>query len=289
MKLEQLYQSNKPDISIELFPPKTPQGLEALWKQVDRLRLFDPAFFSVTYGAAGSTRDLTLDLVDQLKNRLALETVCHLTVVGQSKEEIHSNLEFLRDKEIPNIMALRGDPPKGEKEFSAHADGFHYAADLVEAAASYHYFSIAVAGFPELHPESPDRRSDIAYLKKKVDAGASVIVTQLFFDNAHFYEFHDAARKAGIKVPIVPGILPILSRDQVQRFTAICKSTIPDKVSARLERLKEDEAAATEYGIELATEQAQGLLDFGCPGLHFYSLNKSGSVEVVLKNLGLAV
>ena len=227
-----------------------------------------------------------IELVKKLKNQQKLETMCHLTVVGQSKEESRSVLNYLKDHGIYNIIALRGDPPAGTSDFKPHPDGFHHAVDLVLEAKKSNYFSIAVAGFPELHPDSKNRKEDITFLKKKVDAGADIIITQLFFDNNYFYEYLDCVRKAGIKIPVIPGILPILSAPQVRRFTALCKSKIPPHVEKELSRYENDAAGATAYGIELATVQCKDLIKRGFPGLHFYCLNRSHSVKSVLRNLG---
>lgn len=286
MRLSQLYKSNNIDISVELFPPKTELGIQELFREVERLSSRNVAFFSMTYGAAGTTKNLTLNLADQLKNRLAVETMCHLTVVGQSKSEVREALQFLRTRGIYNIIALRGDPPPGERFFTPHSNGFHYAVDLVREAKNENYFSIAVAGFPEMHPDSKTRKSDIEYLKRKVDAGADAIITQLFFDNRFYYEYVDSVRKAGIRIPVIPGILPILSASQVKRFTALCKSKIPNDVSRELEKCGDDLEQATLYGIDLATKQCQDLIKNGVKGLHFYCLNKSRSVRAVLSNLG---
>ncbi|MBI4388509.1 MAG: methylenetetrahydrofolate reductase [NAD(P)H] [Candidatus Omnitrophica bacterium] len=286
MKLHELYKTKKVDISIELFPPKTEEGVSEMFREVERLNQYNPAFFSMTYGAAGTTRDLTLDLSDRLKNKIKVETMCHLTVVGQSRDEIHHTLEFLKKKGIYNLIALRGDPPQGAAGFEPHPNGFRYARDLVREVKRMNYFSIAVAGFPEKHPDSQNRESDIKYLKEKVEAGADVIITQLFFDNRYFYEYLDQVRKARIKVPVIPGILPILSAQQVRRFTALCKSKIPLEVEAALGKFENDPEGARKYGIELAMKQCQDLLKNGVKGLHFYSLNKAHSVEAVLQNLG---
>lgn len=288
MRLSELYQSaDQIDISCELFPPKTEQGIKDLFLEVERLRKHHPAFFSMTYGAAGSTQNLTLELVDRLKNQIGVETMCHLTVVGQSKEAVRSSLEFLKEKEIYNLIALRGDPPQGTISFEPHPDGFHHAVDLVKEARERN-FSVAVAGFPEMHPDSKNRKSDIEYLKQKVDAGADAVITQLFFDNQFFYEYLDLVRKAGIKVPVIPGILPILSVQQVMRFTALCKSSIPPQVQSELLKYENDPEGAAQFGIELATRQCAGLLQNKVSGLHFYCLNKSRSVERVLENLKLS-
>lgn len=285
MQLNELYKTNKPNISIELFPPKTSEGISRLFERVETLKQHQVSFFSMTYGAAGSTRDLTLELVKRLKNDAKVETMCHLTIVGQSQEEICQILDQLQEMEIYNIIALRGDPPKGLDQFKAHPNGFHHAVDLVKEIKRRKYFTIAVAGFPEIHPDSPNRQSDILHLKEKVDAGADVIITQLFFDNQYYFEYLDEIRSAGISVPVIPGILPIISSGQVRRFTNLCKSKIPLAVEKSLSKYENDDEAATAYGIELATLQCQNLLDAGVPGIHFYSLNRSHSVEHVLQNL----
>lgn len=287
MRLSELYKSKKIDISIELFPPKTEEATKDMFQTVKELSKFDPAFFSMTYGAAGSTRDQTLGLVDQLKNKVGVETMCHMTVVGQSKDEIRTALKFLKEKGVYNLIALRGDPPKDIKEFKPHPDGFRYSVELVKEAKSTNYFSIAVAGFPESHPDSPSRESDIRYLKEKVDAGADVIITQLFYDNHYFFEYLDFVKKAGINVPVIPGILPILSAQQVRRFTALCKSKIPVEVDREIQKYENDPESCTQYGIELATRQCEGLIRAGVPGLHFYCLNRSKSVKSVLGQLRL--
>jgi len=287
MRLAELYKSKKIDVSVELFPPKTQEATSDMFQTVESLKQFDPAFFSMTYGAAGSTRDLTLGLVDQLKNKTGVETMCHMTVVGQSKDEIRSTLKFLKEKGIYNIIALRGDPPKDMKEFKPHPDGFHYSAELVKEAKASNYFSIAVAGFPETHPDSASRESDIQYLKEKVDAGADAVITQLFYDNRYFFEYLDYVRKAGIKVPVIPGILPILSAPQVRRFTALCKSKIPIHVERELQKHEDDPESCAQYGIDLAISQCEDLIRSGIPGLHFYCLNRSRSVKAVLGQLKL--
>jgi len=287
MRLSELYQSNQIDISCELFPPKTKEGLQNVLEEVSTLRRFQPAFFSMTYGAAGSTQNLTLELVDQLKNKIGVETMCHLTVVGQSKEDTREALRFLQKKGIYNLIALRGDPPAGQTNFKPHPDGFQYAADLVREAEQTNFFSIAVAGFPEKHPDSPNQASDLTYLKEKVDAGAEVIITQLFFDNRYYFDYVEKVRKEGIKVPVIPGILPILSSKQIRRFTALCKSTLPPTVDQMLQKYESDPESATQYGIELATKQCEELIQKGVPGVHFYCLNRSRSVAAILRSLSL--
>ncbi len=288
MRLDELYQFNQPDISIELFPPKTEKGDKQLFETVESLKALNPAFFSMTYGAAGSTRDRTLDLCNQLKNESGVETMCHLTVVGQSKDQVQSNLKRLKEMGIYNVLALRGDPPAGDSSFQPHPDGFGASVELIETAKADPWFSVAASGFPEVHPEAKDRASDIAYAKRKVEAGAAVIITQLFFDNAHYFSYVEALRKAGVTVPVVPGILPILSVPQVRRFTELCKTSIPSDVEVALQKHAHDDEGATQYGIELATRQCEGLLKAKAPGIHFYALNKTHSVETILHNLGMA-
>lgn len=288
MRLDRLYQSKqKPDISIELFPPKTPEGISKLFETVERLKAVHPAFFSVTFGAGGSTRDLTVDLCKRLKENSGVEVMCHLNIVGQSRDETASNLRKIKAAGITNLLALRGDPPQDQPNFKPHPDGFDSSYQLVEEAKKDPWFSIGVSGFPEIHPDAKgNRRNDIAYLKKKVDAGACVIFTQLFLDNRFFFEFLEFVRKAGISVPVIPGILPILSAAQIRRFTALCGSSIPPEVAKNLEKYEGDDAGAAEYGVELASAQCAELLKAGVPGLHFYALNRDASVRKILSNLG---
>ena len=287
MRLDQLYRGQAPDLSIELFPPKAPEATESLFATVERLKRLKPAFFSMTYGAAGSTRGRTLALCDRLKNRAGVETMCHLTVIGQSKEEVRENLRQLKGMGIYNMIALRGDPPAGDPTFRPHPDGFQTSVELIEEAHKDPWFAIAVSGFPEVHQEAKTRAADIAYLKRKVDAGGCVVLTQLFFDNAYFFEFLEHVRKAGITVPVVPGILPILSVTQARRFTQLCGSTIPPAVARELAKYESDDEGAMQYGIELATRMCAELLKAGAPGLHVYALNRARSVEAICHSLGL--
>lgn len=289
MRLDELYRSGKLDVSIELFPPKTAEGVSTLFKTIGQLNGLKPAFFSMTYGAGGSTRDLTLDLCNRMKNELQVETMCHLNIIGQSKDETCQNLKRLKEMGVYNLLALRGDPPRDDPHFKAHPEGFHSSVELIEEAHQDPFFAIAVTGFPEVHPEAKDRAADIAYLKRKIQAGGCVVITQLFFDNAYFFEFMEHLRKAGIQVPVVPGILPILSAAQVRKFAKLCGSTIPPAVEASLTKYESDEEGATRYGIELATQMCQGLLKSGVPGLHFYALNRAESTTAILTHLGLGV
>jgi methylenetetrahydrofolate reductase (NADPH) len=287
VKLADLYARPGLTLSVEFFPPKTDKGEENLFSEIEIIKRLKPAFCSVTYGAGGSTREKTVELVDRIHRECRLEVMCHLTVVGQSKDEARSILKKLKHKGIENIIALGGDPPQGMTDWQPHPDGFHYAVELVREAVALGGFSIAVAGFPEVHPRAVSRASDLNYLKDKVDAGAVAVITQLFFDNDDYYRYVEDLRKLGITVPIVPGVLPILSAPQVRRFTSLCCAKIPSQLERQLAKVEKDDNAAVELGIEYASRQCEALIKVGAPGLHFYSLNKSHSLQAICKNLGL--
>jgi methylenetetrahydrofolate reductase (NADPH) len=287
VKLCDLYARPGLTLSIEFWPPKTEKGDENLFKGITILKGLNPSFCSMTYGAGGSTRGKTVDLVDRIHREFGMEVMCHLTVVGQSKEEVRSVLVKLKEKGIENIIALGGDPPQGVADWRPHPEGFRYAVELVREAIAHRCFSIAVAGFPEVHPRAESRASDLRHLKEKVDAGADVVITQLFYDNEDFYRYVEDLRKLGVTVPVVPGVLPILSAPQIRRFTSLCRSKIPPRLERLLEKVENDDEGAVQLGIDYATEQCQGLLAFGVPGIHFYSLNKSHSIKSIVANLGL--
>ncbi len=287
MKLADLYARPGLTLSVEFFPPKTDKGEENLFREIEIIKRLKPAFCSVTYGAGGSTREKTVDLVDRIYRECGVDVMCHLTVVGQSKDEARSILAKLKKKGIQNLLALGGDPPQGMADWTPHPDGFHHAVELVKEAKALGGFSVAVAGFPEVHPRAESRSSDLKFLKEKVDAGAVAIITQLFFDNEDFYRFVEDLRKLGVTVPIVPGILPILSAPQVRRFTTLCCSKIPPRLEHQLAKVENDDDAAVEVGIEYATKQCEDLIKSGVPGIHFYSLNKSHSLQAICKNLSL--
>ena len=285
MKLADLYAQPGLTLSVEFFPPKTDKGEEALFGEIELIKSLRPAFCSVTYGAGGSTREKTVDLVDRIHRQCGLETMCHLTVVGQSKDDARGVLKRLREKGLENVLALGGDPPQGMADWQPHPDGFQHAVELVREAISFGCFSVAVAGFPEIHPRAKSRASDLRYLKEKVDAGAQAIITQLFFDNDQYYRYVEDVRKLGIEVPVIPGVLPIVSAPQIRRFTALCCARIPPQLEQALNKVENDDSAATQLGIEYATRQCEALIQFGVSGLHFYSLNKSHSVSAICKNL----
>ncbi|HXI72787.1 MAG TPA: methylenetetrahydrofolate reductase [NAD(P)H] [Verrucomicrobiae bacterium] len=282
--------AGRPVISFEFFPPKTEEGDRSLFeKTIPALMPGRPDFCSVTYGAGGSTRDKTLMMVDRIQREQGLTGLAHLTCVNHTREEVRALLEQIRTLGCKNILALRGDPPGGG-EFKATPGGFEFASQLVELIRESGDFSAGVAGFPEGHPAGKDGKyADWGHLQTKVDAGADFVLTQLFFNNADFFEFRDhVAGKLGLKVPIVPGIISILNAAQIIKFTQLCGAKIPPALRSKLDALGTDEAAATEFGIEYATRQCEELLRAGVPGLHFYTLNKAHSTIRVLKNLGLA-
>ena len=287
MKLADLYARPGLTLSVEFFPPKTDKGEENLFSEIEIIKRLNPGFCSVTYGAGGSTREKTVDLVDRIHRDCGLEVMCHLTVVGQSKKDARAVLGTLKERGIENIIALGGDPPQGMTDWRPHPDGFQHAAELVGEAVTQGGFSIAVAGFPEVHPRAESRASDLKFLKEKVDAGAAAIITQLFFDNDDFYRYAEDVRKLGVTVPIIPGVMPILSAPQVRRFTSLCGSKIPAKLEKELAKVENNDDAAVVAGIDYATRQCQELIKFGVAGLHFYSLNKSHSVKAICRNLGV--
>jgi len=280
--------AGKPVISFEFFPPKTPEGdHNLLEKTIPALMEARPDFCSVTYGAGGSTRDKTLMIVDRIQKQHGLTAVAHLTCVSATKEEIKALLQQIKALGVRNVLALRGDPPVGGA-FTVTPGGFEFSNQLVEFIRGLDHFSIGVAGFPEGHIACREgKHVDWGHLKHKIDAGADYVLTQLFFDNADYFAFRDHLVKLGVKVPIVPGIVSILNASQIKRFTAMCGARIPAPLAAKLDAIGDDEAAATEFGIEYATEQCRELLKNGAPGIHFYTLNKPHSTLRILKNLGL--
>jgi len=281
---------SRPVVSFEFFPPKTAEGdRNLLERQIPALLQTQPDFCSVTYGAGGSTRDKTLMIVDRIQRQYGLTALAHLTCVGHTRGQVRELLEKIRGLGCRNILALRGDSPGGG-EFQPTPGGFEFAAQLVRFIRESGDFSIGAAGFPEGHIACKEgKQADWRHLKEKVEAGADFVLTQLFFDNADYFEFRDhVTGKLGVQVPLVPGIVPILSAGQITRFTQLCGAKIPPSLRSKLDSLAEDDEAAVEFGIEYATRQCEELLRAGVPGLHFYTLNKSHSTVRVLKNLGLA-
>jgi methylenetetrahydrofolate reductase (NADPH) len=277
-----------PVFSFEFFPPKTDEGTRALFDTVEALRPLAPAFVSVTYGAGGSTRQRTLELVKRLKRESEIETMAHLTCVGASRDEIGQILDDLAEAGIQNLLALRGDPPRGQAEFVPHPEGFRYASELVAFVRSRPErwrFCIGAAAYPEGHVETRDLARDLAHLKVKVAAGVDFLVTQLFFENGHYQRFVERARAAGVELPIVPGIMPFTNVDQIERFTAMCGAAIPPALQAAMAVRRQDPDSARELGVAYATLQCADLLRRGAPGVHFYTLNRSPSTRAIVAAL----
>jgi len=287
MSLSEHYRGSRPAISFELFPPKTAAGLDKLTEHVRRLCAFEPSFFTCTYGAGGSSRGTTLEVLRRVREATRLPVASHLTCVGATAEQLEQYLSDAHQQQIDYIVALRGDPPKGTETFEAVAGGLRYANELVELIRSkFGQFGIAVAGYPEVHQEATDARTDLDNLKRKVDAGADIVITQLFYNNDDFYRFIDACEQAQIKVPIVPGILPVTNFDQAQRIAAMCKASIPD---ALREKMTQHDSPEDQFciGVEHARHQTADLIAHGVPGIHYYVLNKSQAAAALLEGLSV--
>jgi len=281
--------AGRPVFSFELFPPKTPEGEALLFGEtIPRLLATRPDFCSVTYGAGGSTREKTLGIVERIQREHGLTAMAHLTCVGATREEIAGVIAEAAHRGIRNLLALRGDPPAGSGEFRRAEGGFEFAAELVSFIRQRGGFSIGTAGFPEGHMACREgKQVDWDRLRAKIDAGADFVLTQLFFDNADFFEFRDHMEKRlGVSVPICPGVIPILGASQIKRFTTMCGARIPAPLAERLDQLAGDEEGTKEFGVEYATRQCQELLAGGAVGVHFYTLNKAASTRAVLENLG---
>ena len=272
---------------FEFFPPKTDQGVESLFRSLDELTVYRPDYVSVTYGAGGSTRDKTVDMVARMKNETDLEVVSHITCVSQRKDDVQDVLARLDEVGVENVLALRGDPPRGEEKFVPVDGDFVTLPSLIAHIRDSFDFGVGAACFPEKHLDSPDLDSDMHYLKHKVDMGVDFLVTQLFFDNADFFGFKERMEQWGIQVPVIVGVLPILSTSQIRRFAALCGAKIPPKLDAQLERFADDDDAVREIGVDHATMQVEKLWENGVPGIHFYTLNRSYSVSKILDNLSL--
>jgi methylenetetrahydrofolate reductase (NADPH) len=286
MKFSAAYGPDRFGLSFELFPPKTPQGVANLFEHVARLVEFRPSLITCTYGAGGSTQEMTLEVVSRVRREFRLPVAAHLTCVGRTTEQLRQYLRTARAQEIENVVALRGDPPRGDTAFRPVPGGLRNANELVSLIRTeFPDFGIAVAGYPETHLEAPTPEADLANLKRKVDAGADVVITQLFYDNADFFRFRDRCTAVGIGVPIVPGLLPVTNLAKIQRFAAFCGAKLPSEFVSRLESAGDDEQAQLDVGVEFATRQTQALLDAGVPGIHFYVLNRSEAVAKVLRQL----
>lgn len=289
MHIRQFFSSGKPSFSFEFFPPKSDEAAAQLERTIADLSELGPTFVSVTYGAGGSTREKTIDIVSRIKRDTGIEAMAHLTCVGASKDEIAAVLDRLLEAGVENVLALRGDPPKGQATFQATEGGFSYANELVAFIRERYGNSICIgaAAYPETHIECGDAEADLVNLKRKVDAGVDFVTTQLFFDNRHYTDFVKRARAIGITVPIVPGIMPILNAAQAERFGA----TLPPQLTAELNRRRDDHDAVLQLGVAHATAQCTDLLQSGAPGIHFYTLNRSTATRHIftsLQAIGLA-
>ena len=282
VRIRDRLESGFPVFSFEFFPPKTPEGDAKLWEALEELRGLSPAFVSVTWGAGGSTRARTVDLTRRIKAELGIEAMAHLTCTGASADEIGDALTTLREAKVQNILALRGDPPKGSDRFERPKGGFGFASELVGYVKARGDFCVGAACYPEGHVEASSKYEDLHNLKKKVDAGVDFLITQLFFDNRVYFDFVDRARAAGIHVPIIPGLMPITNVDQVRRFTEMCGASIPPALLDALEKRRDHPERVHELGVAHATIQALGLIQGGAPGVHFYTLNKSSASRDIL-------
>jgi methylenetetrahydrofolate reductase (NADPH) len=278
-------QAKEPIFSFEFFPPKSDAGERVLGQALESLRQLDPAFVSVTYGAAGGSRDRTLELTKWIKQELAIEAMAHLSCVGAAREELAGMLDEMRDAGIENILALRGDPPRGESDWKPHPGGLSYSTELARMISDGYDACIGGACFPEVHPEAPDLAHDLRFLKEKVECGVSFLITQLFFDNELYFRFLDQARAAGITVPILPGVMPITDLRQIKTITGMCGASIPQALLEALEWRSHDPEAVTALGVSYATLQCAELLARGAPGIHFYTLNRSHATRAILSAL----
>lgn len=288
MKIVDVYGPGKFGLSFEIFPPKTEAGEAHLFAALEALMVYRPSFVSCTYGAAGTTREQTLELTVKISKTCGVTTAAHRTCVESTVEEIRQWLKEATDLGIENVVALRGDPPKGQGLFTKPEGGFAYANELVALIRQeFPHFSVAVAGYPETHQEAPSPEVDLANLKRKVAAGADAVITQLFYDNRDFFEFRRRYAEAGIAVPLIPGILPVVNVGQVQRITSMCGAKMPTSLVAELDTHRDDPDAQVDVGVRYAVRQCRELLDAGIPGLHFYLLNKSEATFQILRALTL--
>lgn len=289
MRIPELYKKNGPVFSFEFFPPKTQEAEEKLFEVAHELKALRPGFISVTYGAMGTTRTNTLRIVSRFKKEVGLEAAAHLTCIAHNRAEIDAVLQDLTNAGIENIVALRGDVPQDPTSVKELDRDFRYALELVQHIRKHSQFSksfsLIVAGYPETHVECRDKKKDLEHLKRKVDAGADAIITQLFFNNTDYFDFVERARKEGINIPIIPGIMPVTNGSQIKRFADMCGASIPEKIRTSIEKLGDDLTAIESYGIEYASQQCQELLEKGVPGIHFYTLNKSRATREIVRNL----
>jgi methylenetetrahydrofolate reductase (NADPH) len=288
MRIDQILAAGGPVFSFEFFPPKTEAGERNLYAALSELRPLEPSFVSVTYGAGGSTRAKTIEIVKRIRDEYGLEAMAHFTCVGATVSELRSTLDEMRGAGIDNVLALRGDPPAGQEEWTKTEGGLEYSRELVQLIAADYPFAIGAACFPETHIHAASPEADLRHLVEKVGAGANFLITQLFFDNGFYFDFLRRARQVGITVPIIPGIMPITRVGQIERMAAMCGSAIPDPLRDELHARGEDSEAVLDFGVAYATLQCAELLAAGAPGIHFYTLNRSPATRAILSALKLA-
>jgi methylenetetrahydrofolate reductase (NADPH) len=288
MRIGEILEQRRPAFSFEFFPPKTEEGQATLEATLAVLKDDRPDYVSMTYGAGGATRDRTVELTRWIKNDLGIEAMAHLSCVGEPTERLVEILGQIDAAGVENVLALRGDPPRGETEWRPHPGGLHYSVELIRLIRERFDFCVGAACFPEVHPDAPDRESDLNYARAKQDAGVGFLITQLFFDNELYFDFVEDARAAGITVPIIPGIMPITNFGQIKRFTEMCGASIPEELEGELNGRADDPEAVAELGVAYATLQCSDLLARGAPGIHFYTLNRSPATRAILAALRAA-
>jgi methylenetetrahydrofolate reductase (NADPH) len=288
MRIDRILEERRPVFSFEFFPPKTDEGRRTLEGTLETLKDDAPDYVSVTYGAGGTTRNRTVEITKTIKQDLGIEAMAHLSCVGEPAERLVKILGEIDSSGIENVLALRGDPPRGESEWTPHPGGLTYSIDLIRLIRERFDFCVGAACFPEIHPDAPDRASDLRYAREKTEAGAGFLITQLFFDNDSYFAYVEEARAAGIDVPIIPGIMPITNYGQIKRFTEMCGATIPEDLTAQLDGRADDPEAVAELGVAYATLQCSDLLARGAPGIHFYTLNRSPATRAILAALRAA-
>jgi methylenetetrahydrofolate reductase (NADPH) len=282
MRVAEILKQRCPVFSFEFFPPKTEEGHRTLEGTLEVLKGDSPDYVSMTYGAGGTTRSSTVELTKWIKQDLGIEAMAHLSCVGEPAERLVEILGEIEAAGVDNVLALRGDPPRGETQWRPHPGGLHYSVELIRLIRDRFDFCVGAACFPEVHPDAPDRESDLSYARAKQEAGAGFLITQLFFDNELYFDFVEDARAAGITVPIIPGIMPITNYSQIKRFTEMCGASIPDELERELNGRADDPEAVAELGVAYATLQCSDLLARGAPGIHFYTLNRSPATRAIL-------
>ncbi|HEY5648396.1 MAG TPA: methylenetetrahydrofolate reductase [NAD(P)H] [Nitrospiria bacterium] len=285
VKVIDCFGKKSPVFSFEFFLPKTPRGMKGFKETVRELKQLDPSFVTLTYGAGGSARDRTIETAGMIQNEIGLTTVAHLTGIAHSRQEIDALLKQIRDRNIENIMALRGDAPEDGTVLPIEKREYRYASDLIRHIRQFGGFCVGVAGYPEKHPEARTLEEDLGHLKEKVEAGSDFITTQLFFENGPYFQFVEKVRQLGITLPVLPGLMPVTNYGQLKKFAGMCGAVIPERMTRDLEPRQNDPEFVTRFGIEWTYRQARELLEQGAPGIHFYTLNKSRSTAVILSRL----